>query len=199
MKKWSLALTLSVVLWATTASAALVTYTSEAAWKAAVGSFVKESFDNSGLASTTGVVTSAGQIDQNEWHDRVTLSGGESTTFRYTRATMNGAGGDWDTSPLLEGQALRITLNLTGGGTQFVGQIGPIDGFFGWTSDAAFDSFTIKAGNHAGVAETFELDDLLMTPTSGAVTPTVEPATLALVGTGLVGFRFIRRKLPFQS
>jgi len=199
MKKWSLALTLPVVLWATTASASLVTYTSEAAWKAAVGSFVKESFDNSGLESTTGVVTSAGKIDDNEWHDRVTRSGGESTTFRYKLGTLNGAGGDWDTSPALEGQALRITLSMTGGGTQFVDQIGPIDGFFGWTSDDAFDSFTIKAGNHAGVAETFELDDLLMAPASGAATPTPEPATLALVGMGLAGFRFVRRKLPLHS
>src|SRR2546425_932750 len=199
MKKWSVALTLPVVLWATTASAALVTYSSEAAWRAAVGGFVTESFDNSGLRSTTGVVTSTGQIQENEWRDRVTLGGGESTSFRYLLGTMSGAGGDWDTSPLLEGQALRITLNLTGGGTQFVGQIGPIDGFFGWTSDAPFDSFTIKAGNNTGVAETFELDDLKMAPTAGAVTPTVEPATLALVGTGLLGLRFVRRKLPFQS
>src|SRR3989441_11379062 len=199
MKKWSVALTLPVLLWATTASAALVTYSSEAAWRSAVGSFVTESFDNSGLRATTGVVTSAGQIQDNEWRDRVTLGGGESTSFKYVLGTMNGAGGDWDTSPLLEGQGLRITLNLTGGGTQLVGQIGPIDGFFGWMSDASFDSFTIKAGNHTGVAETFELDDLMMAPTQGTVTPTVEPATLALVGTGLLGLRFVRRKLPFQS
>src|SRR5207253_1504711 len=135
MKKWSLVLTLPIVLWATTAFAALVTYSSEAAWSAAVGSFVTESFNNSGLQPTTGVVTSAG----------------------------------------------------------------PIDGFYGWTSDAAFDSFTIKAGNNAGVAETFELEHLMMAPTSGTVTPTVEPATLVLVGTGLAGLRFVRWKLPFQS
>src|SRR5256712_6874794 len=150
MKKWSVALTLPVLLWATTASAALVTYSSEAAWRSAVGSFVTESFDNSGLRATTGVVTSAGQIQDNEWRDRVTLGGGESTSFQYVLGTMDGAGGDLDTSPLLEGQGLRITLNLTGGGTQLVGQIGPIDGFFGWTSDASFDSFTIKAGKNAG-------------------------------------------------
>src|SRR2546426_11908043 len=198
MKKWSVALTLPVVLWATTASAALVTYSSEAAWRSAVGSFVTESFDNSGLRATTGVVTSAGQIQDNEWRDRVTLGGGESTSFKYVLGTMNGAGGDWDTSPLLEGQGLRITLNLTGGGTQFVGQIGPIDGFYGWTSDAAFDSFTIKAGNNAGVAETFELEHLMTAPTSGAVTPTAEPATLALIGAGLGGFRFVRPKVPVQ-
>ncbi|PYN84151.1 MAG: hypothetical protein DMD89_39350, partial [Candidatus Rokuibacteriota bacterium] len=52
-----------------------------------------------------------------------------------------------------------------------------------------------KAGNNAGVAETFELEHLMMAPTSGTVTPTVEPATLVLVGTGLAGLRFVRRKI----
>ena len=199
MKKWSLALLLPVVLWSTTASAAIVTYSSETAWMTAVGVFVTEPFNNSGLQPSTGVFTSVGSIQADHWHDRVTVSGGESTSFSYLLDTLRGAGGTWDTSPAGEGQALGITLNMTGGGTQLVGQIGPIDGFFGWTSDASFDSFTIKAGNHTGVAETFELDDLMMAPTQGTVTPTVEPATLALVGTGLLGLHFVRRKLPFQS
>src|SRR5256884_7597494 len=142
MKKWSLVLTLPIVLWATTAFAALATYSSEAAWSAAVGSFVIESFNDSGLQPTTGVVTSAGQIDGNTWHDRVTSSGDESTTFRYLLGSMHGAGGDWDTSPLLERQGLPVTPQLTGGGKPFVGPIGPIDGVYGWTADGALDSFT---------------------------------------------------------
>src|SRR5437879_12388975 len=103
MKKWSLVLSLPIVLWATTAFAALVTYSSEAAWSAAVGSFVTESFNNAGLQPTTGVVTSAGQIDGDKWHDRVTLSGGESTTFRSLLGSMPGARGDWGTSPPRQG------------------------------------------------------------------------------------------------
>ena len=101
-------------------------------------------------------------------------------------------------APALEGQALGITINLTGGGTQFVDQIGPIAGFFGWTSDAPFDSFTIQAGNHEGVAETFDLDNLRMslntTPLDPTPTATPEPATLALVATALASVPFIRRR-----
>jgi len=83
-------------------------------------------------------------------------------------------------------------------GTQFVDQIGPIAGFFGWTSDAPFDSFTIQAGNHEGVAETFDLDNLRMslntTPLDPTPTATPEPATLALVATALASVPFIRRR-----
>jgi len=192
MKKWSLALLLPFVFWSTAASAAVVTtYTSEAAWMTAVsGMFVTEPFNNAGLQPFTGVLSSTGSIQANHWHDRVTLGGGESTTFSYLSDTLRGAGGSWDTSPADEGQALGITLNMTGGGTQFVGQIGPINSFFGWTSDAPFDSFTIRAGYNSGVAETFDLDNLGMATS----TPTPEPATLLVVATALVGAPFVRRR-----
>jgi len=152
--------------------------------------FVTEPFNNAGLQPFTGVLSSTGSIQANHWHDRVTLGGGESTTFSYLYDTLRGAGGSWDTSPADEGQALGITLNMTGGGTQFVGQIGPINSFFGWTSDAPFDSFTIRAGYNSGVAETFDLDNLSMATS----TPTPEPATLLLVATALVGAPFVRRR-----
>src|SRR5262249_37781950 len=206
MKKWSLALLLPVVLWSTSASAAVVEYSSEAAWMTAVGSFVTEPFNNAGLQTTTGVFSSVGHIEAGQWHDRVTVSGGESTTFFYTLDSLRGAAGTWDTSPALEGQALVITMNMTGGGTQFVEQIGPVEGCLGWTSDAPFDSFTITAGNHPGVAETFDLDNLMMAPgstldpgTNPDPTATPEPATLALVATALAGAPFVRRKLGIRA
>jgi hypothetical protein len=65
-----------------------------------------------------------------------------------------------------------------------VSTLGPIDnGFFGWTSSAAFDSFRITAGTNVGVAETFEMDNLAF------VVP--EPGTFLLAAAGLclVGLR----------
>src|SRR2546427_8997674 len=75
----------------------------------------------------------------------------------------------------------------------------PICGYrLGWPSDAPFDSFTIQAGNHEGVAETFDLDNLRMslntTPLDPTPTATPEPATLALVATALASVPFIRRR-----
>jgi len=205
MKKWSLALLLPVAFWATSASAAVVTYSSEAAWMSAVGSFVTEPFNNAGLQPSTGVFSSVGHIEGDQWHDRVTVSGGESTSFYYVLESLRGAAGTWNTAPALEGQALAITMNMTGGGTQFVDQIGPIDGFFGWTSDDPFDSFTITAGNHPGVAETFDLDNLMMAPGSGQPDPdptptsTPEPATLVLIATALGAAPAIRRRFGIRA
>jgi len=199
MKKWSLALLLPVAFWATAASAAVVTtYSSESAWMSAAGIFITEPFSGV-LLPSTGVSTSTGAIQSDHWHDRVTRDGGESTSYFYQGGPLLGAGGMWDTAPALEGQALGITINLTGGGTQFIDQIGPIAGFFGWISDTPFDSFTIQAGNHEGVAETFDLDDLRMSLNTTRPEPdptaTPEPATLALVATALAGTPFVRRKL----
>src|SRR2546427_10202799 len=144
MKKWSLALLLPVVFWSTTASAAVVTtYSSEAAWMTAVGIFITEPFSGV-LQPSTGVVTSTGSIQADHWHDRVTRSGGESPSFFYQFGPLLGAGGTWDTAPALEGQALGITINLTGGGTQVVVHVGAIARFFGAASGAHFVSFTLQ-------------------------------------------------------
>jgi hypothetical protein len=185
-----------MALWASTAAAAITTYTSSSAWQTAVGTWLTEPFNNSGLQSFTGVVTDAGAINSNHWRDRVTPgSGGDITTFSYLLGTLSGAGGTWDTEPADEGTGIKITLNMTGGGTQTVSTIGPIDGFFGWTSTQAFDSFTLSAGNHSGVAETFDLDNLKFAATPAPPVPTPEPGTLALVGTGLFGLgASMRRK-----
>src|SRR5215813_5038297 len=200
LKKWSLALLLPVLFWSTTASANITLYLSESDWMSAVGFFATEPFSGV-LLPTTGVSTSGGAIEGNHWHDRVTRSGGEYTTFSYLYETLLGAGGTWDTSPAFEGQALAITLNMTGGGTEYVGQIGPIYGFFGWTSDSPFDSFTIRAGYNPGVAETFDLDNLHMalTLTPQENTPTPEPATLILVASALAGAPFVRRRFGSGS
>jgi hypothetical protein len=181
---------------AISASAGVITtYTNETAWQTAVGSVVTEPFNSGGLQAFTGVETSAGGIGAargvltgSVWNDRVTLAGGESTTFSYLPQPIFAAGATWDTSPGGEGQGLIITLNLLGGGTQVVGQIGPIDGgFFGWTSSTAFTSFKITAGNNSGVAETFDMNNL-----QSAATP--EPATMALMAAGLLALGLAYRK-----
>jgi hypothetical protein len=106
---------------------------------------------------------------------------------------MFAVGGLWNTSPVNEGGKINIVLNLVGGGTASVATIGPINGFFGWISDAPFDSFTLSTNNNLedpfsrpyGV-EHYTLDNLQI-----AAVP--EPATLSMLGIALLGVGAIRR------
>ena len=160
------------------AASVITTYTSRAAWQAAVGTFVTEPFNAGGLQPFTGVTTSVGQIGPARgvltgsiWRDRVTRAGVEQTTFSYKPSPIIGAGAEWDTSPGGEGQALSISITFPDGTTQFIAQIGPNDGpFFGWTSSQPFTSFTIVAGNGPGVAETFDMDNLSFAPAAAEST-----------------------------
>lgn len=199
MKTLILALCLVLMLSASTASASIVTFTDRSTWDAAVGSFVTEPFNATGLQSFTGVVTVNGSIGPaptggdcfpspcalsgSVWND-VVVPGGASTTFSFLPGPLIGAGADWDTSPNGEGSGLALTINLNAGGSLFVAQIGPINGtFFGWTSTSPFDSFTIQGGTNPGI-ETFAMDNLSFA-TGFAAVPT--PATLLLLGSGLAG------------
>jgi hypothetical protein len=176
------------------ASAAIVSYTNEANWNAAVGYYVVEPFDSTGPKSFTGVNTSVGVIGGargvltgSVWLDKMVDEGTQSTTFRYKPGPLIGAGATFDSTPGGTGNGLLLTLNLVGGGTAVVGQIGPITGFFGFVSSDPFDSFLITNGTSAGVAETFDMDNLKFAPV-----PT--PATIALLGLGLIGVGAARRK-----
>ncbi|MGD0898280.1 MAG: hypothetical protein ABR915_10630 [Thermoguttaceae bacterium] len=176
----------------------ITTYTSAAAWDAAVGNnYVTEPFNATGLQPFTGVTTTAGQIGAargvltgSVWTDRVD-PGGATTTFAYKPGTVFGAGATWDTSPGGEGTALLI-VDLVGGG-QTVAQIGPIDGtFFGWTSTVPFQSFEIASGTNGGVAETFDMDNLQF-----ATDTLPEPSGFAigsLVGAAGIAFGCCRGK-----
>lgn len=126
--------------------------------------------------------------------------GAETTNVSLIgNGAMYGVSGTWDLSFLGAGGGVKITLNLVGGGTQTLTQIlgSPNNGntgnsssafFFGFTSDAAFTSFTLS-GNAVGVAENYTIDNLTVLTTS----PVPEPATFALMGLSLVGLGLARR------
>jgi len=188
-----------VVFGTMNANASITLYDNQAAWEAAVGSFATEPFNASGLQSYTGVVTSAGAIGPargvlsgSVWTDRVTVAGGESTTFSYKPGSFYGLGAVFDTSPSGEGQGLAFNVTLAGGGTAYIGELYMVDGVFrGFTSTDPIVSMTITAGTQVGSAETFDMGNLEFGKTTSAVP---EPATMLLLGLGLAGVAVARKR-----
>lgn len=177
----------ATVLMASTAPAAVTTYTSQATFAAALGTSVTVDFSDATLVPGLSYSSSAGNIGGGLFNDRV-FRGGATTTFSFAGGTY-GAGAFFDETPGGFGQGLHFTLNLTGGGTVGVGQIdGYTGGFFGFISTNKFDSVLLDAGVSSAVAETYNLDNLQI----GAVP---EPASWALMigGFAMTGFAMRRR------
>lgn len=172
-----LKLTLGFALMVATAAANVVTYTDPAAWAAAVGSHVTETFEAGGLQSFTnasgGVIGPArgtfvnGSVYQ--------LEGPYEATFGYKPGPVYAAAAYWDTTPEGQGGGIEFTLYLSGGGTAVVPGIGPST-FYGWISDVAFDSFLAN-----GDQETYDVDDVKFAMAANAP----EPGSWCLLASGI--------------
>ena len=218
MKKLLTLAAVTLVLVGVSSAAVITTYTGptgstgKPGWEAAVGAFSLFQFTGNFNASSGPTTVSLTQTGNNNYSGIVgnlyqdVLTSGQipnqtdpsllalsTTTLTWSGGPMFAVGGLWNTAPNNEGGKINIVLNLSGGGTQAVQTIGPINGFFGWISSAPFDSFTLSTNNNLfdnfgrpyGV-EHYTLDDL-------QISAVPEPATLSMVGLALLGLGAIRR------
>ncbi|OAN11467.1 hypothetical protein A3K86_21250 [Photobacterium jeanii] len=157
-------------------------------WEAAVGAFSEEDFtgfNNDGSEDFVITAQGGGHTDFGFANDRLNdrLVSGSSTTITFDYPIL-AFGANWDLSPAGQGLGIEITAGGTTLTTEipanFTGQ------FFGFTSDMEISSVVLRSGSQPGIAETYNADNF--------VYKVPEPASLALLGIGLAGLGFSRRK-----
>lgn len=149
------------------ASAQFTVYSNDfAGWAAAAGGYTTETF--AGNAITTGaftITTLTGGIASNQFEDR--LERAQSTTFTFGSA-ITAWGGDFDFTPGGPGVGLILFANGEQVGSILNPEPSAFNGFWGFVSTVAFDTVRIDGNGQSGTAETYNLDNVVFTPTPGA-------------------------------
>jgi hypothetical protein len=163
------------------AAATFTVLTDRTAFESALTNIVVEDFDDGSVDAPFSVISDAGSVAGGLWADRVD-PGGDQTTFSFAQATL-GFGGDWDLAPEGAGTGIAVTVEFAGGGSQAVGTEIPNTttgfSFWGFTSDMAFTSVTLTSGTVPNIAETYEMDNM-------TISPIPLPAAAWLLGGGLI-------------
>ena len=172
-------------------------------WEAAVDfTFDEEDFSDGIWQGVTATASGGGHfgfgVSGGNFNDRLTTT--NSTEFVFD-VPINAFGANWDLSP--GGSGLGIAIEVEGVfvvleiPNSFTGE------FFGFISDVTFTSLILTAGTQGGFAETFDLDNVVITDsTPDNMMPVPEPSTMILlcvVAFGLVTLKYLRKQEPLSA
>ena len=183
------------------AHAIITTYTDLTLWESAVASYTTEDFNSAALqnlpvnaiapGSYTGPltqITSFGApaiISGGQMLDTLDVQGGVDTRFDFNPSVF-AVSADWNLA--IGGLGSQIRVNTTAGSEVLTLAPNPLFGFWGFTTDSAILSMELVEAIPGLGIETYLLDNLRM------ATALPEPTILALMGLGLIGVGFSRRK-----
>lgn len=194
-----LVVVMTLMLGVSSARAALITFTDEAAWQAAVAALslgvAVEDFSDatllSGLSTTNGSI--AGGTFNALANTQFNNAGNPILTFA---GGVQAFGGFWDLSPGGNGDGLLFMINGTAAvpsGTQALFQASPFSGFIGFVDTTGLIT-SLRLDSPGTGNESFSLDNLALSTAQS--TPVPEPGTLSLLGLGLVAtIRAARKRI----
>ncbi len=188
-------------------AATIQVYNDQASWELQSPGFSTEDFEGGALSDGLMIASDLGSIRNGMWQDIVTPDrpGGRDdstrTRFDFSSEIMS-LGGIWNTVPAGHGTKIRITL-INDQEQVLSSEIPHLRGeFWGLVADTPFTSVLLTVGSHAGVKETFHLDNLVFGSYVPETTPDASlapvsavplPASFMLFGSGLLGLAMIRR------
>jgi len=189
MRHCVLGLVIGCLVFASTAGATITVYTDLNSWRAGLGSYETETFNDGTLDYGITVATGNGVIANNRWQDIVVPSG--ATTLWTFPHPLNAWAGDWWDlyNPGGPGTGIQVYLDGVAVPSEIANSTNGT--FWGVTSTVPFQNVLLTAGTApGGLQETYYMDNM-----SFSVVPAPGAILLGMFGTGVVGWLRRRRSL----